>query len=60
MSFGGGRRLCAGSDFAKLQMAIFIHYLVTKYRWKITKEGSVTRAPGITFKKPICVQITKA
>ncbi|KAL3834725.1 hypothetical protein ACJIZ3_009462 [Penstemon smallii] len=55
-----GRRLCAGSDFAKLQMAIFIHCLVTKYRWKITKEGSVTRTPGITFEKPICVQITKA
>ncbi|KAL3834729.1 hypothetical protein ACJIZ3_009465 [Penstemon smallii] len=33
MAFGGGRRLCAGSDFAKLQMAIFIHYLVTKYRY---------------------------
>ncbi|KAL3849080.1 hypothetical protein ACJIZ3_010962 [Penstemon smallii] len=60
MAFGGGRRLCAGADFAKLQMAIFIHYLVTKYRWKITKEGSISRTPGITFNKPICVQVTKA
>ncbi|KAL5219651.1 hypothetical protein ABZP36_020335 [Zizania latifolia] len=32
MAFGGGMRLCAGADFAKLQMAIFLHCLVTKYR----------------------------
>jgi cytochrome P450 len=33
MAFGGGVRLCVGADFAKLQMAIFIHYLVTQYRY---------------------------
>ncbi|EMS54525.1 Cytochrome P450 87A3 [Triticum urartu] len=32
MAFGGGLRLCVGADFAKLQMAIFLHCLVTKYR----------------------------
>ncbi|XP_048557837.1 cytochrome P450 87A3-like [Triticum urartu] len=32
MAFGGGLRLCVGVDFAKLQMAIFLHCLVTKYR----------------------------
>jgi len=32
MAFGGGIRLCVGADFAKLQMAIFIHHMVTKYR----------------------------
>jgi hypothetical protein len=32
MAFGGGLRLCVGADFAKLQMAMFIHCLVTKYR----------------------------
>ncbi|XP_042969020.1 cytochrome P450 708A2-like [Carya illinoinensis] len=32
-AFDGGLRLCAGADFAKLQMAIIIHHLVTKYRY---------------------------
>ena len=32
MTFGRGLRLCVGAEFAKLQMAIFLHSLVTKYR----------------------------
>ncbi|KAF8412313.1 hypothetical protein HHK36_000274 [Tetracentron sinense] len=32
MGFGGGVRLCVGAEFVKLQMAIFLHHLVTKYR----------------------------
>lgn len=34
MAFGGGPRLCVGADFAKLQMAIFLHCLVIKYRYR--------------------------
>lgn len=33
MAFGGGLRLCVGADFAKLQIAVFLHCLVTKYRY---------------------------
>lgn len=32
MAFGGGVRLCVGADFAKLQLAVYLHYLVTKHR----------------------------
>jgi len=32
MAFGGGMRFCVGADFAKVQMAVFLHNLVTKYR----------------------------
>lgn len=34
-----GLRLCVGADFAKLQMAIFLHCLVTKYRWRAISGG---------------------
>ncbi|KAL3517103.1 hypothetical protein ACH5RR_024005 [Cinchona calisaya] len=51
MAFGGGSRLCAGADFAKLQMAIFLHHLVTNYRWKVVKEGNIIRQPGLKFVK---------
>lgn len=32
MAFGGGMRFCVGADFSKLQMMVFLHHLVTKYR----------------------------
>lgn len=32
MAFGGGMRFCVGTDFTKVQMAVFLHCLVTKYR----------------------------
>ncbi|EXB50104.1 Cytochrome P450 87A3 [Morus notabilis] len=32
MAFGGGIRVCVGADFAKLQVAIILHYLVSNYK----------------------------
>lgn len=32
LAFGGGMRFCVGTEFAKVQMAVFLHCLVTKYR----------------------------
>lgn len=31
--FGEGKKQCAGSDFAKASMCIFLHVLVSKYRF---------------------------
>lgn len=33
MPFGGGTRQCAGAEFAKVLMTIFLHVLVTTYRY---------------------------
>ncbi|KAM3222386.1 hypothetical protein T459_20398 [Capsicum annuum] len=33
--FGGGPRLCAGYQLAKLNILIFVHYVVTKYNWSV-------------------------
>ncbi|KQJ86358.1 hypothetical protein BRADI_4g04931v3 [Brachypodium distachyon] len=57
MAFGGGLRLCVGADFAKLQMAVFLHYLVTKYRWKAIKGGSVVFSPGLRFPDGFHIQL---
>lgn len=35
MAFGGGMRFCVGTDFTKVQMAVFLHCLVTKYRYLV-------------------------
>lgn len=57
MAFGGGVRFCVGADFAKVQMAVFIHHLVTKYKWRPIKGGNIVRSPGLQFPDGFHVQI---
>ncbi|KAK4767467.1 hypothetical protein SAY86_015217 [Trapa natans] len=44
--FGGGARLCPGAELARLQIALFLHYLVTTYSWKQIKEDRMSFFPS--------------
>ncbi|GAB4834361.1 hypothetical protein Ancab_032616 [Ancistrocladus abbreviatus] len=57
IAFGGGARLCAGADFAKLQMALFLHHLLTKYKWRKIRGGNIVRAPGLFFPNGLHIQL---
>ncbi|KAH1075097.1 hypothetical protein J1N35_027425 [Gossypium stocksii] len=57
MAFGGGMRFCVGTDFTKVQMAVFLHFLVTKYRWEPSKGGNVLRTPGLQFPDGFHIQL---
>ncbi|KAF9620639.1 hypothetical protein IFM89_013665 [Coptis chinensis] len=59
MAFGGGMRLCAGAEFAKLQMSVVLHSLVTKYRWTKIRGGEVVKTPGIVFPNGLHIKVTK-
>ncbi|KAK8520907.1 hypothetical protein V6N13_077039 [Hibiscus sabdariffa] len=59
MAFGGGMRFCVGTDFTKVQMAIFLHCLLTKYRWEPIKGGNILRTPGLQFPDGFHVQLTE-
>ncbi|KAK4578389.1 hypothetical protein RGQ29_028487 [Quercus rubra] len=59
MAFGGGVRLCVGADIAKLLMANFLHYLITKYRWTVTKGGDIIRKPGLVFPNGLHIKISE-
>ncbi|CAA7045207.1 unnamed protein product [Microthlaspi erraticum] len=60
MAFGGGVRLCVGAEFARLQMAIFIHHLVTYYDFSLVQDCKVTRTPFLQFTKGLLINISKS
>ncbi|XP_049936076.1 abietadienol/abietadienal oxidase-like isoform X2 [Nymphaea colorata] len=47
--FGGGPRLCPGSQLAQLEVSIFLHYLVTNCRWEKVKEDQAIQFPAPNF-----------
>ncbi|XBH97202.1 hypothetical protein VPH35_087475 [Triticum aestivum] len=55
--YGGGVRHCLGAEFSKVQIAVFLHTLVTNYRWKEIKGGEVQRITEIVFPKGYHIQI---
>ncbi|KAJ3680142.1 hypothetical protein LUZ60_016420 [Juncus effusus] len=57
MAFGGGLRFCVGADFSRIFMAIFLHSLVTKYRWKALRGGNIVRTPGLAFPDGFHIQL---
>ncbi|KAF2922815.1 hypothetical protein DAI22_07g142100 [Oryza sativa Japonica Group] len=57
MPFGGGIRLCLGADFSKLFIALFLHILVTEYRWKEIEGGEVLRISEIMFPQGYHIQL---
>ncbi|KAF2910392.1 cytochrome P450 87A3-like isoform X1 [Oryza sativa Japonica Group] len=57
MPFGGGIRLCLGAEFSKLFIALFIHVLVTEYRWKEIKGGDVLRISEVIFPQGYHIQL---
>ncbi|KAJ6946327.1 cytochrome P450 87A3 [Populus alba x Populus x berolinensis] len=59
MAFGGGMRFCVGTEFTKVQMAVFLHCLVTKSRWQAIKGGNIVRTPGLQFPSGYHIQLTE-
>ncbi|KAF8411648.1 hypothetical protein HHK36_004206 [Tetracentron sinense] len=42
LGFGTGQRMCPGINLAKLEISVFIHHLVCRYKWRpLEKDDSV-------------------
>ncbi|KAK1274897.1 Cytochrome P450 90B1 [Acorus gramineus] len=55
--FGGGPRLCAGSELAKLEMAVFVHHLVLKYDWELAEPDHPFAFPFVDFPKGLPIRV---
>nr|XP_016491890.1 PREDICTED: abietadienol/abietadienal oxidase [Nicotiana tabacum] len=57
--FGGGGRFCPGAELARLQIALFLHYFVTTYRWKQLKEDRMSFFPSARLVNGLQIQLTR-
>lgn len=55
--FGGGQRLCPGVDLARLEASIFLHHLVTSFRW-VAEEDTVVNFPTVRLKRGMPIRVT--
>lgn len=54
--FGGGQRLCPGLEFSRLEISIFLHHLVTTYRWDAERD-EIVYFPTVRMKRKLPITI---
>ncbi|KAG8378592.1 hypothetical protein BUALT_Bualt07G0001600 [Buddleja alternifolia] len=57
--FGGGGRFCPGAELARLQIALFLHYFLTTFRWRQVKEDHMSFFPSARLVNGFQIQLTK-
>nr|XP_023888815.1 3-epi-6-deoxocathasterone 23-monooxygenase-like [Quercus suber] len=55
--FGGGQRLCPGLEYSRLQLSIFLHHLVTTYRW-VAQQDEIVYFPTVKMKRKLPITVT--
>ncbi|CAL5195617.1 unnamed protein product [Lathyrus oleraceus] len=56
--FGGGQRLCPGIDLARLEASIYLHHLVTQFRW-YAEEDTIVNFPTVRMKRRMPVLVKR-
>ncbi|XP_019085047.1 PREDICTED: abietadienol/abietadienal oxidase [Camelina sativa] len=57
--FGGGTRFCPGAELARLQIALFLHYFITTYRWTQLKEDRISFFPSARLVNGFKIQLNR-
>ncbi|KAG0451266.1 hypothetical protein HPP92_026519 [Vanilla planifolia] len=57
MPYGGGPRLCAGSELAKMEVAVFLHHLLLNFQWELAEEDQPIAYPFVDFPKGLPIKV---
>ncbi|XP_077216034.1 cytochrome P450 85A1-like isoform X1 [Tasmannia lanceolata] len=57
MMFGGGSRLCPGKELGIAEIAIFLHYFVTRYRWEEVGGDKILKFPRVEAPNGLHVRV---
>ncbi|XP_015576247.2 3-epi-6-deoxocathasterone 23-monooxygenase CYP90C1 [Ricinus communis] len=55
--FGGGQRLCPGLELSRLEISIFLHHLVTTYRW-VAEKDDIVYFPTVKMRRKLPITVT--
>ncbi|KAH7845901.1 hypothetical protein Vadar_007206 [Vaccinium darrowii] len=56
--FGGGPRMCPGKGFARLEILVFMHHLVKRFRWeKLIPDEKIVYTPLATPEKGLPIRL---
>ncbi|XP_022741808.1 3-epi-6-deoxocathasterone 23-monooxygenase-like [Durio zibethinus] len=55
--FGGGQRLCPGLELSRLEISIFLHHLITSYRW-VAQKDDIIYFPTVKMKRKLPITVT--
>ncbi|KAG2557323.1 hypothetical protein PVAP13_8NG220900 [Panicum virgatum] len=62
LPFGGGPRMCPGTEFSRVETMVAMHYLVTQFRWKLCyKDETYMKDPKPTpvFGLPVELELRR-
>nr|CAD1843760.1 unnamed protein product [Ananas comosus var. bracteatus] len=60
LPFGGGVRHCMGSELARVEISVFLHYLILNYNWESVEPDQPVSFPQVTFLKDLPIRVRAA
>ncbi|XP_017697553.1 cytochrome P450 85A1-like isoform X3 [Phoenix dactylifera] len=57
LAFGGGGRLCPGKELGLVEIAMFLHHFVTKYRWEEVGGDRLLKFPRVEAPNGLHIRI---
>ncbi|KAG9439161.1 hypothetical protein H6P81_019326 [Aristolochia fimbriata] len=58
MMFGAGTRLCPGKELGVVEISIFLHYFVTRYRWEEVGGDEIVKFPRVDAPNGLHVRVS--